>query len=70
MLNLDAFRLARPVLHLLWTDAISFCGPLLTLQDNHATSAAETDQDFMSWTRKEIEGEQVIRSTTDADKDV
>ncbi|RZC77280.1 hypothetical protein C5167_001428 [Papaver somniferum] len=30
----------------------------LSRTDNHATSAAETDQDFMSWTRKEIEGKQ------------
>ncbi|MCL7036634.1 hypothetical protein MKW94_017254 [Papaver nudicaule] len=32
--------------------------------DNHATSAAETVQDFSSWRRYGIEGEEVIRSST------
>ncbi|KAI3875306.1 hypothetical protein MKX03_000733, partial [Papaver bracteatum] len=35
---------------------------------DNVTSADEIGQDFGSWTRNEIGGEEVIRSTTDGDK--
>ncbi|KAI3847251.1 hypothetical protein MKX03_029731, partial [Papaver bracteatum] len=58
----DHYSLGTPEVELIHEDSS---------HTDNVTSAAEIGQeahDFVSWTRNEIGGEEVIRSTTDGDK--
>ncbi|XP_026399960.1 uncharacterized protein LOC113295844 [Papaver somniferum] len=55
----DHYSLGSPEVELIQEDSS---------HTDNVTSAAEIVQDFESWTRNEIGGEEVIRSTTDGDK--
>ncbi|KAI3902903.1 hypothetical protein MKW92_014449, partial [Papaver armeniacum] len=59
MLERDHYNLGTPEVELIQEDSSRI---------DNVTSTTKTGQDFESWTRNEIEGEEVIRSTTDGEK--